>query len=132
MNFQTHLLILSGCCTYTGDVDILEFQCVSWASRVFSEKGHFDCNGDALQTGRAVDPLTGVTFQAVCFIDDLWHTVQVEVLPVIGAGEFMFIYTTFQCLSDYIFCNLMPISTNTDRQILNCCKMYTIACMHPL
>lgn len=96
--FSDPALILSGCCTYTGDVDILEFQCVSWASWVFSEKGHFDCNGDALQTERAVDPLTGMTVQAVCFIDDLWHTVQVEVFPVIGAEEFMFIphFSVFQ------------------------------------
>ncbi len=83
------VLILSGCSTYTGDIDILEFQGVSWASWVFSEKWHFDCNGDALQTERAVDPLTGMTVQAVCYIDDLWHTVQVDVLPVIGAEKYI-------------------------------------------
>ncbi len=83
------VLILSGCSTYTGDIDILEFQGVSWASWVFSEKWHLDCNGDALQTERAVDPLTGMTVQAVCYIDDLWHTVQVDVLPVIGAEKYI-------------------------------------------
>lgn len=90
--FLAPALILSGCCTYTGDGDILEFQCVSWASWVFSEKWHFDCNGDDLQTERVVDPLTRVSVQAVCFIDDLWHTCQVDVLPVIGAEECIFIY----------------------------------------
>lgn len=44
------VLVLSGCGTYTGDVYVLKFQCISWASQVFSEEWHFDCNGDALQT----------------------------------------------------------------------------------
>lgn len=74
---------MSGDGTYTGYSDEFKLQRVAGcgeAVEIFLEHGHPQRHGDDFQTKSAVQSPTGAAGVAAGFMDDLRHSVQVDVL----------------------------------------------------
>ena len=97
--------------TQTGYGDELKLQGVAGrgeAVGVFLEDGHPQGHGDGLQAKSVVEPPAGMAGVAAGLVDDLRHSVQVDVLPgdrsetgyrsvVCSCSESVLDLTTYQC-----------------------------------